>query len=68
MKTLQVSPSIIISSKIRSKKIMTIEIKNDKTNPKLIRFIEKRSLANLSFKKTNKLAFAKYKQKLYRLV
>jgi hypothetical protein len=58
VKLFQLSPSIITSSIIRNKKIITIEVNNDKTNPKLTRFREKRSLANLSSKKMNKLAFA----------
>ena len=68
MKTLQLFPSINTSSIIRSKKIIVNEIINERIKPQIILFKEKRSLANLSSKKMNKLALAKYKLKLYRLV
>ena len=61
-------PSTHTSSKMRSKKITTIETKNERTNPIKMRFGVNRSAWNTLSKYIKTTAFDKYKVIPYNMV
>ena len=60
-KTLNGMPSTITSSKMRSKKITTMDTKNDNTKPIKMRFGVNLSVENTLSKYIKTIAFDKYK-------